>query len=78
MQRVYDKLLNGGMSVAQALNEAQREFLRGEIPRASVEGQEKFGLLVSPHSVPKEGDEKAVEDYRHPFYWAAFTASGAG
>ena len=77
MKRVYDNLLNGGMSVAQALNEAQREFLRGEITRTSAEEQRQFPH-TAPQTVEEEIEEKAAEDYRHPYYWAAFTVSGVG
>ena len=80
MQRVYDHLLDGGMSAIRALNEAQRAFLRDEITEASVERQRQFGITVSTFTVTvlDERDEKAVEDYRHPYYWAAFTVSGVG
>jgi len=79
-QRAYANLLQRGMNKVQALNEAQRWFLRGEFP-ASEEAplgteQARFALQQEVQRVRPEGPQLAAK-HRHPFYWAPFMASGA-
>ncbi|MBT9315889.1 CHAT domain-containing protein [Leptothoe spongobia] len=58
---------------AEALRQAQLAMLRGDI---SIEDDQLKGLAES-HQLP---DELAIEgraDFRHPYYWAAFSLVGS-
>jgi CHAT domain-containing protein len=88
MERFYQRHLQDGLEIAEALRQAQlwlREVTAGELTeRFSAEGE----LILS--SSPRMPAEVVIKQCRHfatlspddrpfadPYYWAAFTFSGA-
>ena len=62
MQEFYKHQIDKGLSVASALAQVQRQFLRGEHKGASTD----FRSAKSK----QKGAGMTVPDERHPYYWA--------
>jgi CHAT domain-containing protein/Tfp pilus assembly protein PilF len=65
MARFYDNLWRKGQPPAQALREAQLSMIRGELIPAESKPDPSRGLRRST----------APQDYRSPYFWAAFVLS---
>jgi CHAT domain-containing protein/tetratricopeptide (TPR) repeat protein len=65
MARFYDNLWRKGQPPAQALREAQLSMLRGELAPAESKPDPSRGLRRPT----------APQDYRRPYFWAAFVLS---
>jgi CHAT domain-containing protein len=77
MHELYDQL-HQAPTKAEALQEAQLAFLRGQL---SPRGLETFQRGVGVVGRPNEGDSTTLPtqlgDLSHPYYWASFTMIGS-
>ncbi|HEY3738269.1 MAG TPA: CHAT domain-containing protein, partial [Bryobacteraceae bacterium] len=81
--RLYEELLKLGKSPAQALRAAQnwlRRLTVGELETLLKDLKNTdcgpAGSLAAKVKAPLRALDPALPAYTHPFYWAAFTASG--
>lgn len=69
----YYTLLRDGVGRTEALRQVQLEMLRGKLVPSPVTISDKQDRTRETGDV--EG-EPVTKDYRHPYYWASFIASG--
>ena len=73
MGAFYDRLIQGDARAA-ALRNVQRLMLRGRLDVNSEDRTESRGATVAGSA---EASPSTTKGWRHPYYWASFTLSGA-
>ena len=70
----FEEWRTNGLTPPQALRRAQ-QVIRDA--RSEPDARHYFGRFLMPRDVAQGFDqEMMLEDFSHPFYWAAFTYTG--
>ncbi len=77
MQQVYQNLAKDSPRItrAEALQQAQRQFIEGKMTIADGKRLRQSITLSSP---PNDPVPNQVADYKHPYYWSPFILMGSG
>jgi CHAT domain-containing protein len=79
MSRFYTLLQQEGMTKAEALRQAQREFIEGKLTSAAESAVAKKRAWAAPTTT--QGTDTATpsqifQNYEHPYFWAPFILMG--
>ena len=77
MQNLYRLRHEKKLNKAEALQQAQIMFIRGEIKGSGSDGdRERNQAMKGLPGMGDKGDIKAPAPYSHPYYWAPFILMG--
>jgi CHAT domain-containing protein len=74
MQQFYKNLATGELTKAEALQQVQLSFLRGEVTaKDAPQPRSDIKVTVAPGT---RADQERSPDFSHPYYWAPFILIG--
>ncbi len=83
MQKFYQNLSTGKMTKTQAMQQAQIQFIRGQLtakdaPKRAADAPKRAASIHPASDQADPPTASTVADYTHPYYWSPFILIGNG